>query len=233
MRPSAISPQFELGTVVDLGNGDYSWDWSESVSAIFDCTLEDISCCLVAVGYKNDEITVLTDNAEIHNGTDAVGGFLFSSASFVTFGISVSGVEMTTGRYPGAHPDYPQLGFVISVMVKNQGVVRFVSSSFGHIDEILDLVPNPCWAIGDGDTVLPMTINGESPNKWAGWQSALPTGGVVRITGFNMPRTLTSYSGATPTTINAEGGQYGIEFAIPQDCDSVAIFDETFWLYIR
>lgn len=89
----------------------------------------------------------------------------------------------------------------------------------------------PLYARGDSDTNLPITIQG-SP-AWAGWQSALPAGGVVRMTGFNLPRSLTSYTGATPTTINAQGGDYGIEFTIPQDSDSVAIFDETFWLYIR
>ena len=91
----------------------------------------------------------------------------------------------------------------------------------------------PICAAGDSGQALPFTLNGVSPDKWAGWQSALPAGGVVRMTGFNLPRTITSYSGATPTTINAEGGEYGIEFTIPQDSDSVAIFDETFWLYIR
>lgn len=199
----------------------------------FECDLDDVSCCIVLVGYKNGEIDVLLDNAEVHNGHDVVAGGILSTNNFVTLGVSVYGAEIITNRYPGRISDYSGLGLVMSVMVKNQGIVRFVSSSFGNEDSILDLVPNPCWAIGDGDTVLPMTINGESPNKWAGWQSALPAGGVVRMTGFNLPRQLTSYSGATPTTINAEGGDYGIEFTIPQDSDSVAIFDETFWLYIR
>lgn len=91
----------------------------------------------------------------------------------------------------------------------------------------------PLWARGDGDSNLLISINGQSPDQWAGWQSAPPAGGVVRMTGFNLPRTLTSWDVTTPTTINAEGGDYGIEFTIPQDSDSVAIFDETFWLYIR
>lgn len=119
---------------------------------------------------------------------------------------------------------------VITAGASYCGLLWYIAD--GQVPE-QSIISAPICAAGDGGQALPFTLNGTSPNKWAGWQSALPAGGVVRLTGFNMPRTLTSYSGETPTTIIAEGGDYGIEFTIPQDSDSVAIFDETFWLYIR
>lgn len=118
---------------------------------------------------------------------------------------------------------------VITAGASYCGLLWFTAD--GQVPE-QSIISAPICAAGDGGQALPFTLNG-TPLYWAGWQSALPTGGVVRMTGFNLPRTITSYSGETPTTINAEGGVYGIEFAIPRDSDSVAIFDETFWLYIR
>lgn len=222
--------------MVSIGDGDYYDDVNQSIYITIDASsLSDVSACLVAATVSDGVVSYDLSNAGIANGVDGespstnyVGGGSLASRSFVDFSMQdnsvLAHITIPRGLYYG----------VVGLYVKNLGFARIVlgTGDMSIISQILD-IPLPLCARGDGDTDLQITVNGESPDKWAGWQSALPAGAVAKVKGFNLPRTLTSYSGATPTTINAEGGDYGIEFTIPQNSDSVAIFDETFWLYIR
>lgn len=99
------------------------------------------------------------------------------------------------------------------------------------VDDCCDL-PLPITAVGDSG-VIRITIGNHMGSLWAGWQSNIPAGSVAKIIGFNLPRAITSSDGDDSTMISADGGNYGIEFAIPNDSVEVAIFDEIFWLYLR
>lgn len=202
--------------MVDLGNGDLSLALGS----------EDNGLVVDASNFAGDLSIVFSSV----NGTSTINGSavaVVSNSNYNILGNSSSIISMTPKKFNV----WSGIDGVCAVIADGLLVAR-IAISLSEDFSTLFALPLPICAVGDGVTALPMTINGDSPNKWAGWQSALPAGGVVRMTGFNLPRTLTSHSGATQSTINAEGGDYGIEFTIPQDSDKVDIFDETFWLYI-
>ncbi len=234
-RPAVLNFVAPAG-MVSLGDGDYYDNVNESFQINIDASSRnDVSACLVAATVSGSVVSYDLSNASIANGvigdtplTNYVGGGTLANRAFIDFSMEGSSVLANI-----TIPDGLLYG-ILGIYANNGGFARIALGTDDRsiIAQLLD-IPLPLCARGDGDTDLQITVNGESPNKWAGWQSALPAGAVAKIKGFNLPRQITSYSGATPTTINAEGGDYGIEFTIPQDSDSVAIFDETFWLYIR
>lgn len=199
--------------LVELGNGDYEVDTSSYESTDY-----------VSINFDNiSPGSILTLAFTSIQGTSV--GFVAQSNHSISAGDST--LFYKSGRQYNVNTTFEGCCVVV---VDNKFVARIAIHKTSSVQDIMYL-PVPLYARGSGDTNLPMTLQG-SPT-WAGWRSALPAGDVVRMTGFNLPRQLTSYSGETPHTINAERGNYGIEFTIPQDSDSVAIFDETFWLYIR
>lgn len=204
--------------VKQRGNDEVSFGFNGGFNTAH-CVIS--ACSLINGTYTTDvgrSVYLIIDNSG--QGSSAGSGQISSSVD------RGGNIVLSIGALLNADDIYN-----IAVMVDGEFAGLIWGTSDGNMPSSVNPI-FPIYARGDADNLLP-SINGSSPNQWAGWQSALPAGGVVRMTGFNLPRTLTSYSGADQTTINAEGGDYGIEFTIPQNSDSVAIFDETFWLYIR
>lgn len=224
MYDGSVSVTFESSTppsadIEEIGDGDYSLN----VGELFESDFLQIGLANIQ---QNDNVDIVFSSIEglSHGAVRTIDG---SGASNI-----IGDSEAITGSGMWWKVPASKIGCV-AVVVNGEFFARVALYDNSTPIETCLALALPISARGDGSTELPITINGSVGSLWAGWQSALPAGGVVRMTGFNMPRTLTSYSGAAPTTINAEGGEYGIEFTIPQDSDSVAIFDETFWLYIR
>ena len=210
-----------IADVEVLGDGDYAVDFGtleavgDNESLVFD--IDNIQ--------QNDSVTIVFSSSDglSHGAVRVIDG---SSSSIVGDSEAITG-SSSVWRVPATKRG------CAAIVVNGYVFARIALYDDSTAVETCLGLALPISARGNGVSELPITINGNVGSLWAGWQSALPAGGVVRVTGFNLPRTLTSYSGATPTTINAEGGDYGIEFTIPQGSDSVAVFDETFWLYIR
>lgn len=208
-----------MADIEEIGDGDFSLN----VGALGSGAFLNIA---ISNQQQNDRVTIVYSSSE-GLAYSAVRYIEDSSTTTIVGDINAIQGRLTTWKIPSSKKG------CAAIVVNGYLMARIALYDNATPTEDCLALPLPISAIGDGDQNLPVAVHDAYPDEWAGWQSALPAGGVVRLTGFNMPRTLTSYSGATPTTVNAEGGDYGIEFTIPQNSDNLAIFDDEFWLYIR
>lgn len=90
-------------------------------------------------------------------------------------------------------------------------------------------LPLPLYAYREEEAVQPISI----VNNVAGWEIYSPYQ-PTRIVGFNLPTSLeyTASGESVGHEFTADGGNYGIEFTTPNGAAKIAIFNETFWLYL-
>lgn len=159
---------------------------------------------------------------------------VFSTGSLNQAGVAVnvgSSVE-TTG--PGILADRDgnlQLGFagtagVCAIIVEGKLYARIALhvSSFSVADCFA--LPLPLYAYREGEQVQPLSI----VNNFAGWAIYSPSP-ATRIVGFNLPTALRYHEDSSDTEpLNANGGDFGIEFTTPETATSIVIFNGSYWL---
>lgn len=241
MRPAASSIEVTFnGQVESLGNNEYLGHFDPCVVSLHGVTFAT-KLVVIATYVKgrnpvipdvSGDYKIVTFSAGVDKSVSGNSGYWGQTSVSISEQLGV--VSVRVGNWRGGVPESQQISEgVLLTIIADDGLVARVWLT-DYFDNVKDLaIPVPCYAFGADDNILMLSIQGTSPDQWAGWSSVIAAGSTAKIVGFNLPRTVTSSDGEEVTDIRADGGDYGIEFAIPQDSESVAIYDKTFWLYIR
>lgn len=161
--------------------------------------------------------------------------FVFSAQNPAQSGVAVNVANddiHLAGQAFDFGPDMVWVGKVgtCAIIIEGKLYARIAlhTSSFS-VDDCFAL-PLPLFAYREEEAAQPISVE----NNVAGWEIYSPYQ-PTRIVGFNLPTSLkyTADGESAWHDYTADGGDYGIEFTTPEGATRIAIFDETFWLYLR